>query len=1529
MRTRLSVFCDKVIEAGWLAALVIVPLFFDIYSQRVFEPDKISLLRSLALVMSAAWLVRVIEDWRGGARTAGANSGEIPGDAAGAPSFLARLVHKPMVLPTLLLVLVYLLSSVLSVAPAVSFLGSYQRLQGTFTTLAYIVIFFLVLDGLRTRRQFERLVTTAIVVSFPIALYGLVQHFGLDPLPWGGNVTYRVAANMGNAIFVAAFMIMVVPLTLTRLLKNWKEVAGAVETRDGIWGFVAFSLLAAALVVAMLMRRNSGSAWPVWVALILGVGSQVAIYLLNPAERRSRLLAISLPLTFAFLLGFSWVQEVFLPPPEGVETPGHLWLGILAAVIFVIAMVAFAYYLRKPVTRLLLLSAYFIILIAQMVCIFYTQSRGPLLGLLAGFFVFVAVLGLVKRRVWVFWLVFGSYLAIGVFLVVFNTVNTPLVEKLREMPYVGRLGKVLQTEDGTGKVRVLIAQGVVDMISPHTPLQYPGAGGAVDPYNAIRPLIGYGPESMYVAYNRFYPADLAHYEKRNASPDRSHNETFDALAQTGVIGFLVYMFVFASVFYYALKWLGLIRTSWQRWAFLGLWIGGGIIGAVASWAWRGPVYLGVGIPGGVIILGLGGYLLLIAVKATVDRKFRESLGGANVLWGLALLSAITAHFVEIHFGIAIASTRTLFWVYTALLVVLGTRDAVRTPEVATAANHDAQPDLAAGNRPQSAVSKQQAGGTRKASATTKQSTKRRQPVVASRRSSGSGRRPLPDDWWGTAALWTVLAILILGTMLFDYVTVQDKATGSLDTIWRSLTQRDGAGSPIMLVLFLCTWAMIALVGFGQLAVRDESSGKTSAQWFGAVGGYLGVSALGALLFGLLHAVRIRPVTLTSLDATNPLPNTISFYYAVALLVVVAMALVLAFLFRRAVTPWRWSGKPADAVLLAVAVVVPVTAIVLLLASNLRVVRADILYKQGLSSEKAGEWDAAIFFYQQAINVAPNEDFYYLFLGRALMEKARATDTVDRASWFADSERALLTARQIAPLNTDHSANLARLYRTWGGLSQDPQRTDLLNKALSYYADATNLSPQNAQLFNEWGQTYLALGQQDKALQSYEHSLSLDKSFAQTYLLLGELYTDRSQWADAARAYESALQVDAKSADAWSSLGYVYSQLGRNDQALAAYQKAAELRPKNYGYRKNLAILYQQMGYTQDALREAEQALALASEADKQTMQSYIAQLRGQASTLSTEDAQKVQQLIEQGRAQIDSEDWVNAAASFQQALELDPANVPAHSALAYVYARQNKPDDAIAENLAVLEVIPDDYSSNKNLAVLYQQQGEIDKAIAAAEKALAAAPEEDKPALQEFLDQLGASPTPTPTPVAQQRAGDLTPAQRNGMYKKAPDITIDPTKTYQATIVTPKGDIVLDLFADRAPLAVNNFVFLAKEGFYDNTSFHRVLPGFMAQGGDPLGTGTGGPGYTFANEIDPALHFDAPGALGMANAGPDTNGSQFFITYAAASWLDGGYTIFGRLTSGMEVLQALTPRDPQKGPTFVGDEILTVEIEEK
>ena len=164
-------------------------------------------------------------------------------------------------------------------------------------------------------------------------------------------------------------------------------------------------------------------------------------------------------------------------------------------------------------------------------------------------------------------------------------------------------------------------------------------------------------------------------------------------------------------------------------------------------------------------------------------------------------------------------------------------------------------------------------------------------------------------------------------------------------------------------------------------------------------------------------------------------------------------------------------------------------------------------------------------------------------------------------------------------------------------------------------------------------------------------------------------------------------------------------------------------------------------------------------------------------------------------------------------------------------------------------------------------------------------------------------------------------------WDEPPELTLDQGKFYLATLVTEKGDIQIELFADRAPITVNNFIFLAEQGYYDGTTFHRVLPDFMAQGGDPTGSGSGGPGYQFADEIDLDTFFDDAGYFAMANRGPDSNGSQFFITFRPTLHLNGNHTIFGKVVQGMDVALSLTLRDPTEQPDFEGDLLERVIIE--
>jgi len=164
-------------------------------------------------------------------------------------------------------------------------------------------------------------------------------------------------------------------------------------------------------------------------------------------------------------------------------------------------------------------------------------------------------------------------------------------------------------------------------------------------------------------------------------------------------------------------------------------------------------------------------------------------------------------------------------------------------------------------------------------------------------------------------------------------------------------------------------------------------------------------------------------------------------------------------------------------------------------------------------------------------------------------------------------------------------------------------------------------------------------------------------------------------------------------------------------------------------------------------------------------------------------------------------------------------------------------------------------------------------------------------------------------------------------WNTPPSMQIDSKKKYKAHMETDKGTMVIELFADKTPKTVNNFVFLSREGYYDGVIFHRVIDNFMVQGGDPTGSGMGGPGYKFGDEFDPSLKHDKRGVLSMANAGPGTNGSQFFITHVPTPWLDGKHSVFGQVVEGLDVLLSIPARDPnnRNAPAV---KITSVSIEE-
>jgi O-antigen ligase len=1081
MPSKLSRYCEGIIEASWLAALILTPLFFNVYSARIFEPDKLSMLRSLALLITGAWLVMLVE-------TGFRSFNQANERSEGIKAFW----RFPLAAPVGAFLVVTLLAALLSVAPSVSFWGSYQRLQGAYTTLSYLVIFAAVAVHLRRHAQVARLVTVVIITSLPISLYGIIQRFDIDPIPWGGDVVERVAGHMGNAIFLAAYLIMVFPLTLVRIF----DAVGSLA-RD---------------------REDMGP-------------------------------------------------------------------------------------------HLLRASLYIFIAALQLITLYFTGSRGPWLGWMAGMFFFFVLFSLAwgKRRL--VFLILGIAVLSGLFIIILNIPNS-ILEPLRSDPYIGRLGHLLEADVDTGRVRVLIWESAAEMAAPHSPLEYPD--GRKDALNALRPLIGYGPESMYVAFNPFYPPELAHWERRNASPDRSHNETWDALVMTGIIGLVVYLILFGTVFFYGLKWLGLASGPRQRALYIGLFLMGGFLGAAVLVSWRGIAYFGIGLPFGMIA-GLLVYLTLAALFGEYHppRTRGEGLRAALLI---GLLSAILAHFAEIHFGIAIAATRLYFWTYAGLMLVVG----LILPRLGEYGQVAASEQLAASSETGSDAPASAARASRQPSAGAR---KKRSP----QRQSGGGRAFKLSPWLRQAAIPGLLTAVILSTLAFNYGS---NALGgsSIGGILRSsltrLQAHDGAVSYGILILVVVSWAAAAL-----LSTIESWLGNRQGSWVKAVGAGLLISFVLGAVFWVWHAFSLQGLIASSaqqfLDQVARYEGLFSRYVFYLLVLILAAALFL---------PREWPAADLRAGSLSI-LAAPAALLVVLVAvvvTNLRVVQADIVYKLADPFVNASSWNAATTLYNRAIQLAPNEDFYYLFLGRAYLEQARnLEDEAARDRLFRQAARDLETAQGLNPLNTDHTANLARLYSMWATYSSSPaDRQERAWVSDAYFQQALTLSPNNVRIRGEWALLHMnAFADDTRAEEILNSSLEIDDRYDWTRALIGDLYLRQAYDVDDAAVRDAALrQAEASYLLALEladeedegqlfnyslALANVYENSQEPLKAAQAYEFALALQPQgasSWQIEERIALRYQQAGDRDNALEYARRALSRAPEDQAPRLQALISEL---------------------------------------------------------------------------------------------------------------------------------------------------------------------------------------------------------------------------------------------------------------------------------------------------------------------------------
>ncbi|MCS6908221.1 MAG: tetratricopeptide repeat protein, partial [Anaerolineales bacterium] len=722
------------------------------------------------------------------------------------------------------------------------------------------------------------------------------------------------------------------------------------------------------------------------------------------------------------------------------------------------------------------------------------------------------------------------------------------------------------------RVRTYIWQGAVKLYGFHPPLEYPD--GRKDPFNWIRPLFGYGPETMYVAYNRFYVPELTQVERRNASPDRSHNESWDALIITGAIGFVVYVGLFLGLFTYGFQRLGLIRDEIQKRRF---WVWVVLMGVVFSAVlilWRGVAYFGVAFPLGMIlgVLGFLGIKLLFGAAQPIEEKdFSEAL------LVVSLLAAFLAHFVEINFGIAIAATRTYFWVMAAILVSLawgkGAEIHLREEEVSDPQEKD---------------------------------------FKRKRRAEGSefkrAPRPVPGIRMADVSLGIIVA-LILVVLGYNFMNATGLGDSALQVLWKSFTEvrkETSFHSNGILILILLSWLGSAFLLVGE-DISSEADPGFFVRWLRVLGIGLGL----ALAYWLLHASLLASIVATPISDVQDILARIRQYEGLLtgfyLCVLGLMGIYAATLSYAATASSPWFARRRSVVLGLLCLVLSLT---LIYQRNLRVIQADIAFKLGESFAKPGSWPVSIQVYQHAIELAPREDYYYLFLARSYLEYARQIeDVTQREALFSRAKADLTLAQSLNPLNTDHTANLARLYSQWYlSTSDEKQKEERFLESDRYFAIATSLSPNNARIWGEWAVLLMSNEQtHEKAWPKLTRAYRLDPNYDWIAYLFGEYYRIKSlrvrEAEERAKALQMALsnylKAEALANEPSSKRTYalmaaqVALDEGMTSEAIRALERvllANPTDPEHWKYAQVLAQLYWQGGQKDQALFYAQEAL---------------------------------------------------------------------------------------------------------------------------------------------------------------------------------------------------------------------------------------------------------------------------------------------------------------------------------------------------
>lgn len=503
--------------------VLLLPVYFNTYTSRIFEADKAALLRALAVVIAVAGSVAAVR-----------------GRRAPSPATGSRW-RRPLVVAALAWAAAAVVSTALALSPRLALVGSFERQHGLGTVLACVVAFIGVAFALRRGEQVERLLDALLLATVPVCGIALLQRLSLDPLPWGRDMSLRVASSFGNPIFLGAFLCMVIPLTLHRVLAHW----------------------------SLRSERGAGSGAALWLVALEG--------------------------------------------------------GVL---------------------------------VLQVVTLFLTGSRGPMLGALAGLF-FLALIEAARRRHKAAGSALVGAALVGVLCVLALNLGGDRLQGLRETPLLARYSRLLDPDQNSSRVRTLIWDANARLVRANTRIEF--ADGRADPWRLLRPLVGYGPENLRTVFFRFYPPELALAERRTVSADRSHNFGWDLLTMQGLLGLAAYLGLIGLLIHQSLVRLGLLAGRRDTLALVAAMGTGAVALCAALAAWRGAGYLPLGVVAGALC-GLVAYLAAASRRWVGAGNQDPGRRGAGVPLGAAILASLLAHVVESQFGIVVVATALCFWV---------------------------------------------------------------------------------------------------------------------------------------------------------------------------------------------------------------------------------------------------------------------------------------------------------------------------------------------------------------------------------------------------------------------------------------------------------------------------------------------------------------------------------------------------------------------------------------------------------------------------------------------------------------------------------------------------------------------------------------------------------------------------------------------------------------------------------------------------------------------------------------------------